>query len=636
MNKAFISIMFLLLCSCKSDTTHKESDSRSDSLKIASLNNIAFELQYRNLDSALNTYSEIATLSRNSHSVKVMMNYYKTMSAFYGIRLKDFDKSKKYLDSVWILANRGGNDSLKYLAYFVEGRYYLAIDDIILASNSFLKSIKSQRKPVDSLILFVTYSDLAKICFLQKDYEKAVAYYKPLMAYDERMRDTASMIKNYLNLYSYISHSKNKEKAIEYLYRAKYLTDITNYKSLHHILLFNFSIYHSLKGDFDSALYYVDDAIKEQNSKKVSPENSFKFLILKTQLLTDLKRFDDAEKTLKEATENTQLQQIELIDQSNYYETMCFLFKAEKKYSEALEALEKQNEIQKKININTKDEQLLNHEKALRRLSSENTIIAKNIQITKQRLYTIILLVACIMLGIIAFLFYQHLRKLKKIEVLKWNQKEKEKELENEKLLVQYQIEERNRISQEMHDDLGSTLTTISMAVELFNLYPNNHLPLQIINQSTIELSNKINDIVWSLNVHNDTLQSLIAYFRKFARIFLADAGIKLTWEQRAFDDEKNVLGYVRRAIFLSLKETLNNIVKHSKATEVSIIIVYENQNLNISIKDNGVGLDEEENRLYGNEGNGLNNLRKGISKLNGNVEIQKDNGTIVIFFIPI
>ena len=636
MNKAFITILFLALCSCRRESNHKEPDFKSDSLKIASLSNIAFELQYRSVDSAMKIYSEIATLSRNSRSARNMMNYYKTMSALYGIRLKDFDNSKKFLDSAWILANNNGNDSLKYLAHFVEARYYLAIDNIILASNSFLKSIKAQRRPADSLTLLVTYSDLAKIYFLQKNYEKAVAYYKPLMAYDERMKDTASMIKNYLNFYSYLSHSKHKDKAIDYLYKAKYLNDITQYKSLHHILLFNFSIYYSLKGNYDSALYYVNNAIREQKTKKVSPENSFKFFILKTQLLIDLKRFNDAEITLKEATEDIQLQKIELVDQSNYYEVSCLLFKAENKYREALDALEKQNEIQKKINNNIKDEQLLNHEKALRKLSFENTIIAKNNQITRQRLYSIILLVTCILLVIIAFLFYQHLRKIKKIEVLKWNQRAKEKELENEKLLVQYQIEERNRISQEMHDDLGSTLTTISMAVELFNLYPNNHLPLQIINQSTIELSNKINDIVWSLNVNNDTLQSLIAYIRKFARIFLTDAGIKLTWEQTALDDEKNVIGYVRRSIFLTLKETLNNVVKHSKATEVSIAIVYENQNLNISIQDNGVGLDEEANKLYGNEGNGLKNIRKGISKLNGNVEIKKNNGTIVLFSIPI
>lgn len=637
MIKSLAALLFLFICSC-SNKKHSNTNLIwvADSIKINKLYALASEIQYQNLDSAIITYNEIGYLIRKSNSDERMMEYYKSLSALYGIRLKNTDMSKKYLDSSWMLANKRGNEKLKYLAYFIQGRHQLYAENIQEACNSFLKSVEHQSNPPDSLILLVTYSDLAKIYFIQHSYNKSVDYYKPLLDYDERKKDTASMINNCLNYYVYLSHSSNADSSLKYLYKAKWLSENTQHKSLHDILLFNFSIYFAKKGNFDSALYYINNAIKEQDSKKVSFENHFKFFILKSQLHNEKKELKKANLALAESIKGIKLDQIEINDQSVYFSTLSLLRKSENKFQEALVALEKQNEIQNEIDQQTKNEQLLNHEKELKRLATKKLIEIKNAQISRQRFYSIILLGTCILICIIATLYYQHFKKIKKIENLKWEQKEKNKELENEKNIVRNQIEERNRISQEMHDDLGSTLTTISMAVELLNLHPKNDVPIQIINQSTNELSNKINEIVWSLNVQNDTLLSLIAYFRKFARSFLGDAGIKLNWQEKELIDHLTIQGFVRRAIFLSLKEILNNIVRHSKASEVFVTIEIEGHYLKITIKDNGVGLMDEKGNEQVIAGHGMNNIKKGISKLGGTTEYLMDHGTIVILNIPI
>lgn len=96
------------------------------------------------------------------------------------------------------------------------------------------------------------------------------------------------------------------------------------------------------------------------------------------------------------------------------------------------------------------------------------------------------------------------------------------------------------------------------------------------------------------------------------------------------------ILGYVRRSIFLSLKEILNNIVRHSKATEVTIRIEQVNQSLKITIEDNGVGLTKDINTGIVNLGNGLSNIKNSIAKLGGTVNYLIKNGTIIILKIPI
>lgn len=255
----------------------------------------------------------------------------------------------------------------------------------------------------------------------------------------------------------------------------------------------------------------IPNCITETNSNK--SKRLLQNTLLKTQSPIQIRGYKLANIVLLEAFLKNHIDQPEREYQDDYYPILYFSKKAEKKYDKALTALEKPVSIEPL------------------KSAKENKVIANKNRISGQSIYMLIAFI-CIAVSLMISIFcYNYKKKSKKIDALKWLQKDKDRSLENEKILMQNQIDERNRIAQELHDDLGSTLTSISMAVELFNLHPNNAVPIQIINQSTNELSIKINEIVWSLNVQNDTLLSLIAYFRKFARNFLGDANIKLSWE---------------------------------------------------------------------------------------------------------
>jgi signal transduction histidine kinase len=140
-----------------------------------------------------------------------------------------------------------------------------------------------------------------------------------------------------------------------------------------------------------------------------------------------------------------------------------------------------------------------------------------------------------------------------------------------------------------------------------------------------------MNEIVWALNINNDNLQSLIAYTRQYAVSYLDDLNIHCNFETPENIPDVTVNGKNRRSVFLLVKESLNNIAKHAHATNV-VINFDVNNALHINISDNGKGIAQE----HITKGNGLNNMRKRIQSMRGNMEILNGAGTTVIFNIPL
>ena len=203
------------------------------------------------------------------------------------------------------------------------------------------------------------------------------------------------------------------------------------------------------------------------------------------------------------------------------------------------------------------------------------------------------------------------------------------KVLENQIDIIKAQQEERNRISADMHDDLGAGMTTIRLYSELAkNRLGDNTIPeIEKISSSANELLNKMNAIIWSMSSSNDSLGNMIAYIRSYSLEYFEGSGIncRITIPQ----DLPNIVvsGEIRRNVFLVVKEALNNILKHSKATEVIIILERVPDGLKLFIQDNGVGIDFEKLRQFGN---GLKNMKKRMDDIDVNFSIENKNGTLV------
>ena len=203
------------------------------------------------------------------------------------------------------------------------------------------------------------------------------------------------------------------------------------------------------------------------------------------------------------------------------------------------------------------------------------------------------------------------------------------KEFENQLAIIKAQQEERNRISADMHDDLGAGMTTIRLYSELAKRrIGDTPIPeIEKISSSANELLNKMNAIIWSMSSSNDSLGNMIAYIRSYSLEYFENTGINCTISIP--EDLPNIVvsGTIRRNVFLVVKEALNNVLKHAHATEVSITLQRVPDGLKLFIQDNGNGIDFEKIRQFGN---GLKNMKKRMSDIGISFLIENKNGTLI------
>ena len=207
-------------------------------------------------------------------------------------------------------------------------------------------------------------------------------------------------------------------------------------------------------------------------------------------------------------------------------------------------------------------------------------------------------------------------------------------EYEKELAVLKAQQEERERISVDMHDELGSGMTVIRLMSEIAKNKMKDHAPAEIekISDSANEVLNKMNAIIWSMNSSNDTLDNLIYYIRTYALEYFENTPIQCEVNIPNEIGQQEVTGNKRRSAFLSVKEALNNVLKHSNASKVTIDITIT-QNLRIQIQDNGKGIDPTRLRQFGN---GLKNMAKRMESIGGTFKIEKNNGTLVTLELPL
>ncbi len=212
--------------------------------------------------------------------------------------------------------------------------------------------------------------------------------------------------------------------------------------------------------------------------------------------------------------------------------------------------------------------------------------------------------------------------------------------LELERLEQQRALEEeRTRIARDLHDDLGIGLTEIGLLGDLAGM--GGQLPqasrerVQEITDRARTLAASLDEIVWAINPANDTSQSLVDYFFPYAQKLLGNAEIRCRLEVIEPLPAGSLNAEDRHEFFHAYKEALNNIIRHSRATEVKVTISSGTGHLQIRIADNGCGLAEP-----GGKGphHGLTGMRERLLRLGGRCEISSlaGSGTTVAFIIPI
>ena len=195
---------------------------------------------------------------------------------------------------------------------------------------------------------------------------------------------------------------------------------------------------------------------------------------------------------------------------------------------------------------------------------------------------------------------------------------------------------ERSRIARDIHDDLGNRLTEIQLLTGLDQdngATPDQSIAKEI-SSAARQATDALDEIVWAINPRNDTLPHLIDYVGQFAVEYLQTAGIRCRADLPEQPPARPVSAEVRHSLFLVVKESLNNIVKHAAATEVSLSILVTDETITIIIEDNGRGFGDE---VENNGADGLRNMRHRMDEIGGQIQIKSvpDCGTRVSFNGP-
>jgi len=196
----------------------------------------------------------------------------------------------------------------------------------------------------------------------------------------------------------------------------------------------------------------------------------------------------------------------------------------------------------------------------------------------------------------------------------------------------------RNGIAQDLHDQIGSTLSSISVYSEVARIYQGqekaNQLNniLETISLTANEMINDMADIVWAINPKNDNLNSIIFRIENFARPLCKVKHINFSFKHNSKNQENVATTWIRKNLYLILKESVNNAIKHAECKNLEVELKVINDMIEVRIKDDGVGFVSDADfsgDVTGSlGGNGMNNIRLRAEELKAKLSIDSSPGS--------
>ncbi len=199
---------------------------------------------------------------------------------------------------------------------------------------------------------------------------------------------------------------------------------------------------------------------------------------------------------------------------------------------------------------------------------------------------------------------------------------------------------ERARIARDLHDDLGTSLTQISLLSAVANreqTAPAEARELvQLMHGRARAMAAALDEIVWAVNPKNDSWPELASYLGAFAQEFLRPSDLRCRLDLPEQLPSDALSAEIRHDLFLAFKEALNNAVRHSGAAYLHVSITVTAAEVVIAIKDDGRGFDRSAVPT-GRTGNGLLNMQRRLEQLGGRCAIQSDpgRGTTIALHVP-
>ena len=197
----------------------------------------------------------------------------------------------------------------------------------------------------------------------------------------------------------------------------------------------------------------------------------------------------------------------------------------------------------------------------------------------------------------------------------------------------------RNTISKDLHDDVGATLSSITILSKVANDKMNDGLKeqssaiLSKINSYSEEMVEKMGDIVWAVNSSHESVSDILYRLKNFFVETAASKNIHLEFSISPELQKKNLPMYIRRNIYLICKEAINNAIKYAFCSTIKLAFQMEDKIMKLDIADDGIGFDQTK----ATNGNGLSNIKARAAEMKASVNISSGTrGTQLSLAVPL
>jgi two-component system sensor histidine kinase UhpB len=587
--------------------------SRTDTAYINQINKRSFELRETNPDSCKLLADEAIALSEK-------INYAKGLGDGY-TRLGLLEKNKGNFEG----AIRFYQKSLYYRKQLNDpelvARVYSNIGNVFHNSAQFdsaifyhLESVKIAESLKDDGLISKYSGNLGIAYQKNESPEEALKYYTYSFEYAQKADNADAILLSTINLSSLYIDMNESRKAISYLLQIEEtLTEDAAPDDIGNIYNNLGTAYNNLN-KVDSALYYFEKAAAIYSAEGL-PElgvclSNMGILYFKTGNPEKAKSYlHNSNVLLLEAN------RLEVVEDNYMY--LANVFSYQGKFDSA--------EIMMEQHILFRDS-VYNQEKAskISEIQTQYETEKKEQIIKRQKLInTGIIVAAVLVLAILLLLF---------------NRRQLKKKLEFEQQLVS----DRTRISSDLHDDIGSTLGSISYFSQLVTkLQKENDADkvnalLAKIEEVSGEAVENMSDIVWAIKPDNDSSEKMFLRIQNYASELQQAAELNYVAKIEETANAISLNMEQRKNIYLIFKESIYNAFKYAEATEINFNANYDGNMLTIILSDNGKGFDPQKTNSI--NGNGLGNLHRRAKEIGATLNVKSANkqGTTITVTLPI
>lgn len=571
-------------------------------------------------DSAVYYYKQANQLSTRLNYPSGIIRYVNNYTAVLNMQGK-YDESLKLHQQALALCDKYDLNDLRVKSLLNIGVVYQLKEDYRTAADHYLKYLPVLERTAGAQQLSTVYGNLSGLFRDLNQPQKAVGYARQSVQYAEKSKDPYTIGRAYNNLSNTLQKTGSLKEREQYLVKALGIARQLNDIDLQETSLINLADLYSQSASPDKyiALYRtalpLADSLGDPYGKSLALHGIALGLFMKKQYqqaaqqaleaLSYSRRNEQQESESKVLLLLSDIQ----IALGNLSLSTRYRNEYDSVYASIVNAdlVKNVQELETKYEVEKKQSQILKQDLLLEQ---------KNREALRQRTWLWISLAGTGLMVFLLFWGYRFYRQRQQLNKRELEALQAEQENIRLKSLIEGQVQERQRISQELHDDVGSGLTSMLF---LSRAIQGQEDVVGRLRQTAASLVQRMNEIIWIMNHENDTIESMVAYMRLHIAEALDNAGIDYHFTVTDPLPERPLSQEFRRAVYLCAKEAAHNSIKHAGASRVDIDIKI-NDRMMVTITDHGKGMDAK--KITG-LGNGLKNMRRRMEGIGGGFDIQ-------------